>query len=258
MEPAHNQVSEDAIFEYFGVSRDNQNPVEDEYMNLISLNDKYQEGGFLDEEMFYNQKDGSFFDPNGVYFDSDGYDDFGGYYDDDGNYVEGELYEEDEIVDHAKYVDDCSKAIKTIKEEEKAIEGRIMYLGRNATEEQVRKVLAASKVALKDGSAVQFLPCSFMPEIYKDAKLILKNKEAALNLLKLHQDNESFGLEIEVEFPELHIQLCFIASKADEGTAKKEEKKKSQQKAMLAAAKSEAVKKSEKLTEEEGLEFSKL
>jgi hypothetical protein len=38
---------------------------------------------------------GDFYDPNGYYFDKDGYDQFGGYYDDDLNYVPGEEYKEE-------------------------------------------------------------------------------------------------------------------------------------------------------------------
>jgi hypothetical protein len=35
---------------------------------------------------------GDFYDPNGFYFDANGYDEFGGYYDDDLYYVPGPDY----------------------------------------------------------------------------------------------------------------------------------------------------------------------
>jgi hypothetical protein len=56
------------------------------------------EKGYYDEFGFYilvneEGKDrGDFYDPNGFYFDLEGYDEFGGYYDDDLNYVPGEEY----------------------------------------------------------------------------------------------------------------------------------------------------------------------
>jgi hypothetical protein len=38
---------------------------------------------------------GDFYDPNGYYFDQEGYDEFGGYYDDDLVYFPGPGYEEE-------------------------------------------------------------------------------------------------------------------------------------------------------------------
>ena len=38
---------------------------------------------------FINMPNGSFYDPEGVYFDQEGYNKFGGYYDYDSNYFPG-------------------------------------------------------------------------------------------------------------------------------------------------------------------------
>lgn len=59
------------------------------------------ENGYYDEDGFYiiHNEDGTergdFYDPNGFYFDQEGYDKFGGYYDDDLNYIPGKEYEEE-------------------------------------------------------------------------------------------------------------------------------------------------------------------
>lgn len=48
------------------------------------------DGAEFDDLGFYNLLDGSFYDPDGHYFNKDGYDDLGGYYNDDNIYVPGE------------------------------------------------------------------------------------------------------------------------------------------------------------------------
>ena len=47
---------------------------------------------YVDEDGFYCFGDGSFYDPDGFYFEH-GYDKYGGYYDDDCKYVPGKGYE---------------------------------------------------------------------------------------------------------------------------------------------------------------------
>ena len=62
------------------------------------------EHGYYDEFGFYillNEDEterGDFYDPNGYYFDKEGYDEFGGYYDDDLNYVPAEEYKEEYFI----------------------------------------------------------------------------------------------------------------------------------------------------------------
>ncbi len=53
-----------------------------------------QHEGYYDEDGFYVMGDGSFYDPNGYYFDQEGYDEFGGYYE-NGYYVPGPDYAEE-------------------------------------------------------------------------------------------------------------------------------------------------------------------
>ena len=77
--------------------------------------------GDYDEEGFFNTPNGSFWDPDGVYFNREGYDKHGGYYDDNQEYIPGKGWDEanncykDEInddyydeygSDHDDYVDD--------------------------------------------------------------------------------------------------------------------------------------------------------
>ena len=50
--------------------------------------------GELDEEGFFTTPNGSFWDPDYVYFNREGYDKHGGYYDDDLNYIPGEGWDE--------------------------------------------------------------------------------------------------------------------------------------------------------------------
>ncbi len=76
------------------------------------LND-YVEGEY-DDEGFFNTPNGSFWDPDGVYFNREGYDKHGGYYDDNNEYVPGKDWNdecdcyEDEIIygDYNEYASD--------------------------------------------------------------------------------------------------------------------------------------------------------
>jgi hypothetical protein len=58
-------------------------------------------GGFYDDLGFYNFPDGSFYDPQGRFFNKEGFDEEGGRYDENNNYVaplrdgQGEEYDED-------------------------------------------------------------------------------------------------------------------------------------------------------------------
>ena len=69
---------------------------------------KYHDGleGELDEDGFFTTPNGSFWDPDYVYFNREGYDKHGGYYDDDYNYIPGKGWDEvnqcyiDEIDDY--------------------------------------------------------------------------------------------------------------------------------------------------------------
>ena len=58
---------------------------------------KYHEGieGELDEEGFFTTPNGSFWDPDYVYFNREGYDKHGGYYDDNNEYIPGENWDEE-------------------------------------------------------------------------------------------------------------------------------------------------------------------
>ena len=65
---------------------------------------------------FYNLPDGSFYDPDGYHFDSQGYDEFGGHYDSQNRYIPGEenkhllddleaTIENDELVKQFEYAE---------------------------------------------------------------------------------------------------------------------------------------------------------
>ena len=51
--------------------------------------------GEYDDEGFFNTPNGSFWDPDGVYFNREGYDKHGGYYDDNDEYVPGKGWDEE-------------------------------------------------------------------------------------------------------------------------------------------------------------------
>ena len=55
--------------------------------------DEYVEGEY-DDQGFFNTPNGSFWDPDGVYFNREGYDKHGGYYDDNQEYVPGKGWDE--------------------------------------------------------------------------------------------------------------------------------------------------------------------
>ena len=51
--------------------------------------------GEYDDEGFFTTPNGSFWDPDGVYFNREGYDKHGGYYDDNDEYVPGKGWDEE-------------------------------------------------------------------------------------------------------------------------------------------------------------------
>ena len=51
--------------------------------------------GEYDDEGFFNTPNGSFWDPDGVYFNRDGFDKHGGYYDDNDEYIPGKGWDEE-------------------------------------------------------------------------------------------------------------------------------------------------------------------
>ena len=93
--------------------------------------------GEYDEEGFFVTPDGSFWDPDGVYFNNEGYDKYGGYYE-NGEYITGkgwdeenycykdELNDEDEILSDDEQEDDQNDGfeqvdINKIQDEERLI-----------------------------------------------------------------------------------------------------------------------------------------
>jgi hypothetical protein len=60
-------------------------------MRKTSKEEIEKQAGKYDEDSFYILDAGGFYDPNGHYFDKDGFDASGGRYDDDGLYVPGNL-----------------------------------------------------------------------------------------------------------------------------------------------------------------------
>ena len=93
--------------------------------------------GEYDEEGFFITPDGSFWDPDGVYFNNEGYDKYGGYYE-NGEYIPGkgwdeenncykdELNDEDEILSDDEQEDDQNDGfeqidINKIQDEERLI-----------------------------------------------------------------------------------------------------------------------------------------
>ena len=51
--------------------------------------------GEYDDEGFFTTPNGSFWDPDGVYFNREGYDKHGGYYDDNDEYIPGKGWDEE-------------------------------------------------------------------------------------------------------------------------------------------------------------------
>ena len=81
--------------------------------------------GEYDEEGFFITPDGSFWDPDGVYFNNEGYDKYGGYYE-NGEYIPGkgwdeenncykdELNDEDEILSDDEQEDDQNDGFEQV------------------------------------------------------------------------------------------------------------------------------------------------
>ena len=51
--------------------------------------------GEYDDQGFFNTPNGSFWDPDGVYFNREGFDKHGGYYDDNNEYIPGKGWDEE-------------------------------------------------------------------------------------------------------------------------------------------------------------------
>ena len=62
--------------------------------------------GEYDDEGFFTTPNGSFWDPDGVYFNREGYDKHGGYYDDNDEYVPGKGWDEENNCYKEELVDD--------------------------------------------------------------------------------------------------------------------------------------------------------
>jgi hypothetical protein len=62
--------------------------------------------GEYDDQGFFNTPNGSFWDPDGVYFNREGFDKHGGYYDDNQEYVPGEGWDEENNCYKDEYHDD--------------------------------------------------------------------------------------------------------------------------------------------------------
>ena len=62
--------------------------------------------GEYDDEGFFNTPNGSFWDPDGVYFNKEGYDKHGGFYDDNQEYVPGDGWDEVKNCYKDEYNDD--------------------------------------------------------------------------------------------------------------------------------------------------------
>ena len=123
--------------------------------------------GDYDEDGFFITPNGSFWDPDGVYFNRQGYDKHGGYYDDsNGEYVPGkgwdhvnncyyddddDFYEDEEEEDHYGYNDDDDlldeeipitgdiEKIHITKEELEAIGGKPLPMKEDKKEEEKKE-----------------------------------------------------------------------------------------------------------------------
>ena len=174
------------------------------YIEKLRSNTNFVEGGAVDEDGFYIQIDGSkwsksivgYFDPEGVFFDEHGYDEFGGYYDDDGVYREADYEKEydeeleEEAKQHKDYLNNC---IETSNENN--FKGMIMNIVDKVTEKEVKDEL--EKLS-KDFGTVN---------IHKEeddtqtALVEVKSKEAAKAMISLHT-KKMFGDKIDIDFEE--------------------------------------------------------
>jgi hypothetical protein len=61
-------------------------------LDFLSKEEILKKDGTFDEDGFFMLKDGSFYDPHGFFFDSDGLDSAGGSYDKEGYYISPAQY----------------------------------------------------------------------------------------------------------------------------------------------------------------------
>jgi len=130
-----------------------------EYMECIKKHKNFKPDGELDEAGFYNQLDGSFFDPGGYYFNSQGYDEFGGYYDENGQYHEEgmgdhEYQEENEDFENQEFEELAQNQLIEDAEPNTVFEVTMKSLPFDATQKQIeeelkKKGIKVTNIALK-------------------------------------------------------------------------------------------------------------
>ena len=94
----------------------------------IFIEREYEEGleGELDEDGFFYTPNGSFWDPDYVYFNREGFDVHGGHYDDEKNYIPGEGWDEENLC----YIDELNDYDDDFNEEEEEEEMEEKYVNK--------------------------------------------------------------------------------------------------------------------------------
>ena len=137
-----------------------------------------------------------YFDPDGIFFNVDGYDECGGYYDDDGVYREADYDKEgdeeikEELKNHMEYLKNCVEGSKA-----ESFKGLIMNIVGKTTLDDVKAEL--DKVS-KDFGTVTIHP---EEDESQTATIEVKSKEAAKALIELH-GKKIFGDRVDVDFEE--------------------------------------------------------
>ena len=181
------------------------------YMDHIRTNPKFKPDGKLDAEGFYIQSDQSifvshisigFFDPDGFYFNTHGYDEMGGYYGQDGVYRETD-FEGDDHDEYAEiyggFVDEADPVLASINgavagTKFVAVLTNLPYRVTPAEiEAELKKLkIVYQKVEVKRDAANKV----------KDAEVTITQKESAVLMCKMNS-KDFLGRRLFVEFPDM-------------------------------------------------------
>lgn len=170
-----------------------------------------------------------FFDPEGYYFNPEGFDEFGGYYDDDLHYVDAYMEDNEEELGQETYGNEGEEAELTLELLEHAPAGtQFVALLRNlpyfSKDEEIERELKQTYHIVYDKVEVKRAEGKV-----KTARVVLKDKTAAKQLYDLF-GKPFLGRNLKVAFPDLGLDAIIPTSTPTQvpsmHAAEKEEPKK--------------------------------
>ncbi len=144
-----------------------------------------------------------YFDPDGIYFSPEGFDEFGGYYDSDGVYRAAEEGEDDSAL-QINYITSCINASQRTE-----FRGIVMDLSGTIKADTLERELAERKVKV---SRVNLRGDS---DGTQTAEIWAVGKDSARALIALH-GTSFLGEDVRVDFPDVICERETVAKAAKE------------------------------------------